>query len=255
MDAWGNVYGSGLLDSSHAMEIGGTSEIVAILSNKSVPTPGIISFPAIRNRCLHAGPTQAGGDALAWFANLHSKTIEETLSAAAASDKSDSRVIFLPHLDGERAPHWNPNAQGVWIGMNRATTFGELARSVLEGVAFSARQIREGCENAGGARVTSVRVSGGAARNDYWNQIKANVHGLPIHVLDEIDTGARGIALVAGGAIGLTDDLEKWADSLITISRTINPEPKKVEDLDYRYRIYKDTYIALEEIFERNRVK
>jgi xylulokinase len=49
-----------------------------------VPTPGIISFPAIRNRHLHAGPTQAGGDALAWFANLHSKTIEETLSAAAA---------------------------------------------------------------------------------------------------------------------------------------------------------------------------
>jgi xylulokinase len=158
-------------------------------------------------------------------------------------------------LDGERAPHWNPNAQGVWIGMNRATTFGELARSVLEGVAFSARQIREGCENAGGARVTSIRVSGGAALSDYWNQIKANVHGLPIHVLDEIDTGARGIALVAGGAIGLTDDLEKWADSLITISRTINPEPKKVEELDYRYRIYKDTYLALEEIFERNRVK
>jgi xylulokinase len=255
MDAWGNVYGSGLLDSSHAMEIGGTSEIVAILSNKSVPTPGIISFPAIRNRHLHAGPTQAGGDALAWFANLHSKTIEETLSAAKATDKSDSRVIFLPHLDGERAPHWNPNAQGVWIGMNRATTFGELARSVLEGVAFSARQIREGCENAGGARVTSIRVSGGAALSDYWNQIKANVHGLPIHVLDEIDTGARGIALVAGGAIGLTDDLEKWADSLITISRTINPEPKKVQELDYRYRIYKDTYLALEEIFERNRVK
>ena len=255
MDAWGNVYGSGLLDSSHAMEIGGTSEIVAILSDKSVPTPGIISFPAIRNRYLHAGPTQAGGDALAWFAVLHSKTIEETLSAAQATDKTDSRVVFLPHLDGERAPHWNPNAQGVWIGINRATTFGELARSVLEGVAFSARQIREGCESAGGALVKSVRVSGGAARNDYWNQIKANVHGLPIHVLDEIDTGARGIALVAGGAIGLTDDLEKWADSLITISRTINPDPKKVEELERRYRIYKDTYVALQEIFERNRVK
>ena len=138
--------------------------------------------------------------------------------------------------------------------MNRATTFGELARSVLEGVAFSARQIREGCESAGDVRVTSVRISGGAARNHYWNQIKANVHGLPIHVLDEIDTGARGIALVAGGAIGLTDDLELWADSLITILRTLNPEPKRVEELDYRYRIYKDTYVALEEIFERNMV-
>ena len=81
------------------------------------------------------------------------------------------------------------------------------------------------------------------------------MHGLPIHVLDEIDTGARGIALVAGGAIGLTDDLEKWADSLITISRTINPDPKKVEELERRYRIYKDTYVALQEIFERNSVK
>lgn len=255
MDAWGNVYGSGLLDSTHAMDVGGTSEIVAILSNQSIPTPGIISFPAIRNRYLHAGPTQAGGDALAWFASVHSKTIEETLGAAAETDESDSQVIFLPHLDGERAPHWNPHAQGVWIGMNRATTFGELARSVLEGVAFSARQIREGCESAGNAHVTSVRVSGGAARNTEWNQIKANVHGLPVHVLDEIDTGARGIALVAGGAIGFTENLEQWAHGLIKISRTFDPQPRKVEELDYRYRIYKDTYVALEEIFERNGVK
>ena len=103
--------------------------------------------------------------------------------------------------------------------------------------------------------MTSVRVSGGAARNTEWNQIKANVHGLPVHVLDEIDTGARGIALVAGGAIGFTENLEQWAHGLIKISRTFDPQPRKVEELDYRYRIYKDTYVALEEIFERNGVK
>ncbi len=252
MDAWGNVYGSGLLDSSQAMEVGGTSEIVGIISQESIPTKGIISFPSVRGRYLHAGPTQAGGDALTWFAQLHSKSIEETLNEAFKSAESDSRLIFLPHLNGERAPHWNPNAQGVWVGINRETTFGDLARSVLEGVAFSARQIREGCETAAGGKVRSLRLSGGAARSGYWNQIKANVHGVAAQVLEEIDTGAGGAALIAGGAIGLSQNLEEWSASLVSVSQSIEPETAKVAELENRYQLYLDTYRALESIFDRS---
>lgn len=248
MDAWGNVYGSGLLDASLAMEVSGTSEILAVLGDKSIPTPGIISFPAIRGRSLHAGPTQAGADALAWFAQMHGKSIDETLAAAQASDPS--RIIFLPHLDGERAPHWNPNAQGVFLGVTRESGFGEMAQAVLEGVAFAARQIREGCELAAGGEVKVIRLSGGGAKSTYWNQIKADIHNRTLEVLDELDTGARGIALVAGGAG--RSDLEDWAASLVHISATYTPDPAKRAFYDEKYGIYVDTYKALVGIFDRN---
>ncbi|CAB4686173.1 unannotated protein [freshwater metagenome] len=248
MDAWGNVYGSGLLDASHAMEVSGTSEIVAVLGDKSIPTPGIISFPAIRSRSLHAGPTQAGADALAWFAQMHGKSIDETLAAAVASQPS--RIIFLPHLDGERAPHWNPNAQGVFLGVTRESGFGEMAQAVLEGVAFAARQIREGCEAAAGGEVKVIRLSGGGAKSAHWNQIKADVHNRTLQVLDELDTGARGIALIAGGAG--RNDLEEWAASLIHVSATFTPNPVKRSYYDEKYAIYVDTYKALVGIFDRN---
>lgn len=248
MDAWGNVYGSGLRDDSFAMQISGTSEIVGVLSQNSNPTSGIISFPPIQGRSLHAGPTQAGADALAWFAQLHSKSIDETLQAAEVAP--ESRVIFLPHLDGERAPHWNPNAQGVFIGLSRGTNFGEMARAVLEGVAFAARQLLEGCEQAAISTVNTIQISGGGAKSPYWNQIKANIHQRQINVLKELDTGALGIALVAAG-LG-RDDLEEWAASQIKVNFTLSPESDKKEYFDEKFAIYVDSYRALTGIFDRN---
>ena len=179
---------------------------------------------------------------------MHGKSIEETLAAAVASNPS--RVIFLPHLDGERAPHWNPNAQGVFIGVTRESGFREMAQAVLEGVAFAARQIREGCETASGGAVTTIRLSGGGGKSAHWNQIKADVHNRTVEVLSELDTGARGIALVAGGAG--REDLEEWAASMIHISATFTPDSSKRAYYDEKYAIYVDTYKALVGIFDRN---
>ncbi|MFV2063739.1 MAG: FGGY family carbohydrate kinase, partial [Chloroflexota bacterium] len=66
MDAWGSVFGSGLIHRGQAMEVSGASEIMAVVSDRTVPTNGIISFAPVHGRYLHAGPTQAGGSALDW---------------------------------------------------------------------------------------------------------------------------------------------------------------------------------------------
>jgi len=252
MDAWGNVYGSGLRDRSRAMQVAGTSEIVGVLSDQAHPTEGIVSFPPVNKKILHAGPTQAGGDAISWFSELVGRTIEDVFIAASSSTRSDSRVVFLPHLDGERAPVWNPDAQGVWLGLNRTTGFEELALSVLEGVAYSARHVLERCEVAAGGRVDAIRLSGGAAKSDLWNQIKANVHGRPVEVLSELDTGARGAALIVGRAIELTDDLEKWSSDLAHVRITMEPSASDAARHDQGYEIYRNAYQALEPVFAAN---
>src|SRR5438445_6731743 len=81
MDAWANVYGSGVVEHGDAMEVAGTSEILGVLSRERHPAEGIVTFIPVDGLHLHAGPTQAGGAALAWFAELVGLSIGEVLEA------------------------------------------------------------------------------------------------------------------------------------------------------------------------------
>ena len=158
MDAWGSVYGSGLTEHGDAMEVAGTSEILALFSRERHAAPGIVSFLRVDGLYLHAGPTQAGGAALAWFAGLAGLSTAELLAHAAGSPPGAGGLIFMPHLLGERAPLWDSDMRGAFIGLSSDHTIGHLCRAVLEGVAYSARHLLESLELAGG--VVAVRATG-----------------------------------------------------------------------------------------------
>src|SRR5207237_7501585 len=115
MDAWANAYGSGVVEHGQAMEVAGTSEILGVLSRERHPTPGVISFLAVDGLHLHAGPTQAGGAALAWFADLVRLPIGEVLELAENIETAP--LLFLPHLLGERAPLWASDVRGGFLGV------------------------------------------------------------------------------------------------------------------------------------------
>jgi xylulokinase len=250
MDAWGNVYGSGVVRPGQAMEVAGTSEIIGVLSDKSIPTKGVVTFPPVRNRVLHAGPTQAGGDALVWFARMTGTTIDRVLADVGSSQRKRP-ILFLPHLDGERAPVWNPDAQGVFLGIRSDTELADMALAVLEGVAFSSRLLLEACETAAGVDVEDLRLSGGAARSPLWNQIKASVHGRSISVMRQLDSGALGAALMAGIAAGLATDLETWAEDFVEIGRTVEPASAERNRYEHLYGMYRETYDSLVGVFAR----
>ena len=163
MDAWSSLYGSGVVRAGQAAEISGTSEIVGVMSAGPGSAQGVISFPPVRGRYLHAGATQAGGDALRWIAGLLGTTVDAAL--AAAESVAPQPLVFLPHLAGERAPLWNADARAVFVGMTSSTTPGHVVRAVLEGVAHAARHLREACEEAAGFRADVLRLSGGGAKS------------------------------------------------------------------------------------------
>lgn len=251
MDAWGNVYGSGVVSPGQAMEVAGTSEIVGVLSNRSVPTPGVISFLPVRGNYLHAGPTQAGGDALQWASRCFGRTLEEVLSLAAEARVSAQAIVFLPHLSGERAPIWNADARGVFLGVSASTELKHLALAVLEGVAFSSRQLMEACESAAGTRVLEVRLSGGGAQSDLWNRIKASAQGRPLRVLRILDSGVVGAALMGAVAAGLEPSLEDAATRHVAISAEVEPEVDESARLEHLYGIYRESYQSLVDVFGR----
>ena len=247
MDAWSSLYGSGVVRPGQAAEISGTSEIVGVMAAMAGSAPGVISFQPVRGRYLHAGGTQAGGDALRWVARLLGLGVGDALAAAAAADPQP--LVFLPHLAGERAPLWNADARAVFIGLTSNTTPGHLVRAVLEGVAHGARHLRECCESAAGFRVDVMRLSGGGAQSALWNQIRADCHRADMEQVACTMTGCVGAALMAGVAAGAADDLEAWATEVVNVARVFAPDPDGADRLDGLHAVYRATYRALEDQF------
>lgn len=122
-------------------------------------------------------------------------------------------VVFVPALTGLGAPHWDPHARGLIIGVTRGTTRAHLVRAALEAIAFEVRDVLDTLAGAG-AGLSSLRVDGGASANDLLCQIQADQVGVPVERPATVETTALGAAFLAGlgaGVWGSTDDLrETW---------------------------------------------
>lgn len=249
MDAWGSIYGSGLVEHGIAMDVCGTSEIVAIASQRSKPTAGVISFPPLDSLYLHAGPTQAGGDALRWWADGQRRTLEEVLDAAAEV-RPGSTPLFHPYLAGERAPLWEATATAGFFGVGADHDFRHFSRSVLEGVAFSTRHVLEELEKAAEVEVAFVNESGGGSRSDLWCQIKAEVLGRDVRRLRVVDSGVLGAGLIGAVAAGLYPNLRAAVKATVEIERTFSSVNSDRTSYQLDYGMYRQLYDALRPSYE-----
>jgi glycerol kinase len=152
----------------------------------------------------------------------------------AASVPDSGGVVFVPALTGLGAPHWNPDARGLITGITRGTTRAHLARACLDGIAFQIDDILGAMSrDAGsvtGARLTELRVDGGAAANDLLMQLQADLLGVACVRPHVIDTTALGSALLAGLATGVWSDpsevAQAWSEERRFVPRG---DPTEVE--------------------------
>jgi xylulokinase len=246
MDAWGNLYGSGSIAPGQAILVGGTSEVVCVVSDRrTAPGPGIVAFPPMDGLVVHAGPTQAGGDALRWWTQACGSTPERALAAAAAAPAGSNGAVFLPHLLGERAPLWDADVRGTFLGLSSAATFGELTRAVLEGVAFSARELMDAAELSAGLPAERVILSGGSANSDLWCQVKADVLQRTLHRLAFRNSGVLGAAILGGIGAGLFGTPADAVEMAIHVDRAFEPDAGNAALYDHLYQVYRDAYHAL----------
>lgn len=249
MDAWGSLYGSGLTRAGQGMAVAGTSEIIGILGAGGSGAPGIVTFHPYEGLQLHAGPTQAGGDALRWFAALQHLDVARVLDEAAGAPPGSGGVVFLPHLMGERAPLWNSQARGVFFGLSLDHDRTHLCRALLEGVAYSARHLFESACAAAAVRPEALRLSGGGSASDLWSQIKADALGVPLQRLRVRDTGVLGAALVAGVAAGALEDVSEGASRLVAVEREFVPDERDSARLAGLYAVYRELQDAVTPAF------
>ena len=245
MDAWGNLHGSGIRV-GEGMHVAGTSEVIAILAGPEAPgAPGVIRFPPQADGAtLLAAPTQAGGDALRWYAAAHGLGVHDVLAEAAGVEPGAGGLVFLPHLAGERAPLWDADLRGAFLGLGLEHTRAHLGRAVLEGVGLSARHLLEAVAAAAGGRPAALRLSGGGAASDLWCQIKADAMGIALERLRVRDTGVLGAALLGGVAAGLLEDVGAGAHAFVSVERVFTPGAAAAR-MDALYAVYREAQAAL----------
>lgn len=246
MDAWASLFGLGVAQQGEAFYLSGTSDVLGIMSADLFPQAGIITFPDWRGLRLHAAPTQSGGGSLDWAARLLGRSVQDT--AGMAQSFADDAPLFLPHLQGERAPIWDAASRGGFAGLTASHGPAEMAAAILEGVAFSARLAFEALERSAGAKPAILRAGGGGFASDAWAQLRADVMGRPIQRVEGRDPGAIGAAVLAGVGTGAVTDLASATKALVKPDRMFTPRPTESTRADTRYALWRDLYGALRPI-------
>jgi xylulokinase len=246
MDAWSGLLGAGVSDNGQGLYLSGTSEILGIVSCSKAPVPGVIAFPKCEGITLHAGPTQSGGASVEWLSKLISKTPTEISELAAGADTSKLLPMFLPHLEGERAPLWDIHSRASFSGLSSAMGAAELARATLEGVAYSARLVIESLEASACVKPVEFNHSGGGAASDIWCQIRADVLARPVKRMKMLDAGVLGAALMAGTGIGTFRSLQQAAKDFVVVDRVFEPDPVEQKRHVRGFEKYKQLYHQLE---------
>ena len=131
------------------------------------------------------------------------------IEALARTVKDTGEVVFVPALAGLGAPHWRPEARGLFAGIDRSTTRAHLARAVLEGMALQVRDLSAAMEQDSGRALPSLKVDGGACANDLLMQLQADLLGTPVVRPRNLQTTAFGAAYLAGLGAGVWQSPEQ----------------------------------------------
>jgi glycerol kinase len=153
------------------------------------------------------GSVFAGGLVIQWLRDSLGLFDHASQSEELALSVEDTGGVFLvPAFAGLGAPYWDADARAALLGMTRGTGPGHIARAALEGIAFQSAEIVELLRRETGLSISSLRVDGGAAANDFLMQCQADLAALEVQRGDNVEATARGAAALAGLGLGLWDD-------------------------------------------------
>jgi glycerol kinase len=173
----------------------------------------LTTIAAGRDRTLHyalEGSVFIGGAVVQWLRDkMQFIQTAPDVEQIAASVEDAGNVMLVPAFTGLGAPHWDPYASGMIIGVQRNTEIGHIARAAVESIAFQVTDVVRAMESDTEHAFQRMRVDGGAARNDMLMQFQADMLGIAVERPAVLETTAQGAAYLAGLATGFWSDLEE----------------------------------------------
>jgi xylulokinase len=233
-----------------------------------VPAPFV--DPARQMPChYHAIPGRymahtftSGGMVLRWYRDTFCEP-EMAAAAASGTDAYDligalaagiaagsDGLVTLPHLQGAMAPEANPRAKGVFYGFTLHHGRAHFARSIMEAIAYIVRRNVDVLAQLG-IGVDEVRALGGGARSSVWNQVKADVLGIPVVTTQNTEAASLGAAILAGVAVGTFPSLEDAVARMVAVKDRYLPDPANRAVYDAGYETYRGLYEDLVGMFDR----
>lgn len=255
--------GCGVVRDGRAFTTIGTSGVVfAHTSDMPVdPNGRIHTFCSAVPGAWHVmGVTQAAGLSLKWYKdNFCTAEMDEAEQAgknvyalldekAAGISIGCDRLIYLPYLMGERTPHLDPNARGVFFGLSAMHTRSHLLRAVMEGVTYSLKDCLS-IFGEQGVKVDSMMACGGGGSSKLWRQMLADVFGCTVKQCVSNEGGALGAAILAGVGAGIYPSVQEACDKIISVKSEQPADEANTAAYDVNYKIYKDLYKALKNCY------
>ncbi len=241
--------GAGIVSPGQAMLSLGTSGVYFAVSAgfKANPQSAVHSFcHALPDSWHLMSVTLSAASCLQWYADnvAHAPVAELLAELEQGAVDITQAPLFLPYLSGERTPHNNPNAKGVWFGLSHASDRTALTYSVLEGVSFALAQGAEAL-HASGLLPTEINLIGGGARSPYWRQLLADVINQPLTFRQGGEVGpALGAARLAWLALEPQAALSDICPQPALVSRHL-PDAERHAVLAGRYSKFKALYQSL----------
>ncbi len=221
-DAMCGMVAMGVMTEPTSFIITGTSAIVGA-SSATPPADGGALY-VIPNTCaplaVTYGPTQSSGSSIEWAANLLGVESSEFLDLAVHSVSMDL-PIYLPYIDGERAPIWRPDLRGGFYSVSMKSSREDLAAAVLEGIGLAERQVVDIAEGLNGSTAAAIKLGGHAGNDERGEKFRLRTLGRPVERFIDTDTTTRGAAILAHASI--TGDLQESAGALAFKPTRVEP--------------------------------
>jgi xylulokinase len=247
IDAFCDTLAGGAVFGSQAVDVAGTSEIISLgIMSEDFSGERVFPIELELNGKFLCGPSQTGGGVLSWlqqgFYPEHRGVLpdhEFLESQALAVTPGSDGLVFLPYLDGERAPIWNSTIRGGFIGMTSGHDRKNFTRSVYESVGYVVRHILDECEKAAGKKSPHLVICGGGSRSRFWNQVKSDIIQRPVMPTVVSDSACLGAAIIACVGIGGYPSLKAAAAEMIQFQDMIYPDLSTADCYEKNYQSYR----------------
>lgn len=256
--------GTGVVEDGKAFTTIGTSGVVfAHTSNISIDKLGRVHTccAAVPGSWHVMGVTQGAGLSLKWFRDNFCMSEKETANLmgvdeyylmdkqAEQAPVGANRLLYLPYLMGERTPHLDPDARGVFFGLSAIHTRRDMLRAVMEGVTYSLRDCVEVFHEMN-VSVSDMTACGGGGSSPLWRSMLADLYNCSVKTTASKEGPALGAAILASVGAGLYDSVPDACAEIVRADKVQAPTVENVSEYEKYYQLYRDIYPALKENFK-----
>lgn len=191
------------------------------------------------------GAMLSGGMSVKWLKNqiLHEQSFENMSALAEEVEAGSKGLVFLPYLTGERTPHMNPGARGMFFGLSLEHTSAHMVRAVMEGVTYALKDSLEILEEMG-IHGEKILASGGACNSEVWLQIQADILGREVQVCRTKEQACLGACILAGVGVGRYGSVEEACEKLVRFEEKVYVPREDVKE------VYEEGYQRFRGVYE-----